>query len=65
VSSALIALVSDGLYINHGKVLDVLQPPVLKLAFERRQALFGLALLAMALITVFCAGVGYGLRHPL
>jgi aerobic C4-dicarboxylate transport protein len=65
VSSALIALVSDGLYINQWKVFDVVPPPALKLAFDRRQALSGLVLMAMALLTVFCAGVGYGLRHPL
>lgn len=65
VSSALIALVSDGLYINEEQVPDPWYPPTLTLAFGRRQALFGFALLAIAMLTVFCAGVGYGLRHAL
>jgi aerobic C4-dicarboxylate transport protein len=65
VSSALIALVCDGLYINHKKVSDAVQSPTLTLAFERKQALFGLVLVAIALLTVFCAGVGYGLRHAI
>jgi Na+/H+-dicarboxylate symporter len=65
VSSALIALVSDGLYIEEEKVSDLWHPPTLKLVFDRRQALFGLVLLVIALLTVFCAGIGYGLRHAL
>jgi Na+/H+-dicarboxylate symporter len=65
VSSALIALVSDGLYIDEEKFSDLWHPPTLKLVFDRRQALFGLALLAIALLMVFCAGIGYGLRHAL
>jgi aerobic C4-dicarboxylate transport protein len=65
VSSALIALVSDGLYIDEEQDSDPWHPPTLKLVFDRRQALFGLVLLAIALLSVFCAGVGVGLRHAI
>jgi len=62
ISSALIALVADGLYINSEQDSEVWHPSTLKLAFSRKQALFGLLLLSIALFTVFCAGVGYGMR---
>jgi len=63
ISSALIALVADGLYINNEQVSEAWQPSTLKLVFTRKQALFVLFLLLIALFTVFCAGVGYGLRR--
>lgn len=62
ISSALIALVADGLYINNEQDSEVWQPSTLKLVFTRKQALSVLFLLLIALFTVFCAGVGYGLR---
>ena len=65
VTSASIALVSDGLYINAEKVPDAWHPSTLKLAFTRRQALFGFFLSVIALLTVFCAGVGFGLRKAI
>ncbi|HAT33627.1 MAG TPA: sodium:dicarboxylate symporter [Janthinobacterium sp.] len=65
VSSALIALLSDGLYINNEQVSETWQTSVLNLRFSRRQALSGLLLLAIALFTVFCAGVGFGLRRAI
>lgn len=62
ISSALIALVADGLYINKEQDSEIWHPSTLKLAFSRKQALLGLALVSIALLTVFCAGVGYGMR---
>ncbi|GJJ00713.1 hypothetical protein RugamoR64_12510 [Duganella rhizosphaerae] len=62
ISSALIALVADGLYINNEQDSEVWHPSTLKLVFTRKQALSVLFLLLIALFTVFCAGVGYGLR---
>ena len=62
ISSALIALVADGLYIKNEQVFEVWHPSTLKLVFTRKQALFVLFLLLIALFTVFSAGVGYGLR---
>ncbi|RFP23911.1 cation:dicarboxylate symporter family transporter [Duganella sp. BJB476] len=62
VSSALIALVADGLYINNEQDSEVWHPSTLKLVFTRKQALSVLFLMLIALFTVFCAGVGYGLR---
>ncbi|NVD73289.1 cation:dicarboxylase symporter family transporter [Duganella sp. BJB1802] len=62
ISSALIALVADGLYIKNEQDFEAWQPSTLKLVFTRKQALFVLFLLLIALFTVFCAGVGYGLR---
>ncbi|MES2164877.1 MAG: cation:dicarboxylase symporter family transporter [Pseudomonadota bacterium] len=63
ISSALIALVADGLYINNEQDSEVWHPSTLKLVFTRKQALSVLFLLLIALFTVFCAGVGYGLRQ--
>jgi hypothetical protein len=63
ISSALIALVADGLYINTEQVSEVWHPSTIKLVFTRKQALFVLFLLLIALFTVFCAGMGYGLRR--
>ncbi|MBC7500236.1 MAG: cation:dicarboxylase symporter family transporter [Herminiimonas sp.] len=66
VSSALIALVSDGLYINSTEqVTEAWQPSTVRLRFTRKQALAGSSLLALALLTVFCAGVGFGLRKAI
>lgn len=65
ISSALIALVAEGLYIHNEQVSEVWHPSTLKLVFTRKQALFVLLLLLFALFTVFCAGMGYGLRHAL
>lgn len=62
ISSALIALVADGLYIKNEQDFEAWHPSTLKLVFTRKQALFVLFLLLIALFTVFCAGVGYGLR---
>ncbi|MBV6324931.1 cation:dicarboxylate symporter family transporter [Duganella violaceipulchra] len=63
ISSALIALVADGLYINNEQDSEVWHPSTLKLVFTRKQALSVLFLWLIALFTVFCAGVGYGLRQ--
>lgn len=63
ISSALIALVADGLYIKNEQDFEVWHPSTLKLVFTRKQALSVLFLLLIALSTVFCAGIGYGLRR--
>ncbi|MQA37646.1 cation:dicarboxylate symporter family transporter [Rugamonas aquatica] len=63
ISSALIALVADGLYINNEQDSEAWHPSTLKLVFTRKQALSVLFLLLIALSTVFCAGIGYGLRR--
>ncbi|RJF92728.1 dicarboxylate/amino acid:cation symporter [Noviherbaspirillum saxi] len=65
VSSALFALVSDGLYINNGQVSEVWHAFSITLTFSRKQALFGSLLLAIAFLAVFCAGVGFGLRKTI
>jgi aerobic C4-dicarboxylate transport protein len=66
VSSALIALVSDGLYINSTEqVSEAWKPSTVRLRFTRKQALAGSSLLALSLLTVFCAGVGFGLRKAI
>jgi aerobic C4-dicarboxylate transport protein len=62
ISSALIALAADDLYINTGQVSEVWHPPTLNLAFTRKQIMLVFLLMALALLTVFCAGVGYGLH---
>lgn len=61
ISSALIALVADGLYINFGQVSEAWQPATLKLVFSRRQMMLFFVLASIALAGVFCAGVGFGL----
>ncbi|NEX64807.1 dicarboxylate/amino acid:cation symporter [Noviherbaspirillum sp. 17J57-3] len=65
VSSALFALVSDGLYINDGQVSEPWRAFSITLTLERKQVVFGSILLAVALLTVFCAGIGFGLRRAL
>ncbi|KAB8044242.1 cation:dicarboxylate symporter family transporter [Janthinobacterium aquaticum] len=62
ISSALIALVADGLYINNGQVSEAWQPASLKLVFSRKQLILSYFLVALALLAVFCAGVGAGLN---
>jgi len=62
ISAALIALVADGLYINKEQVSEVWHPSTIKLVFSRKQAVTVLVLLLMALLMVFCAGLGYGLH---
>jgi Na+/H+-dicarboxylate symporter len=65
VSSALLALVSDGLYLNEGQFSEAGPSSSITFAIGRMQALFGLILLAIALLSVFCAGVGFGLRKAI
>lgn len=62
ISSALIALVADGLYINSGQVSEAWQPATLKLVFSRKQMMLFFVLMSIALAGVFCAGVGLGLH---
>ncbi|MTW03747.1 cation:dicarboxylase symporter family transporter [Duganella ginsengisoli] len=62
ISSAVIALVADDLYINIEQISEAWRPTTLKLAFSRKQAMLAFLLLALALFTVFCAGVGFGLH---
>lgn len=65
VSSAVFALVSDGLYINQGQVSDVWHPFSVTLVLGRKQVAFGSVLLVIAFLAVFCAGVGFGLRKTI
>lgn len=62
IASALIALVADGLYINSGQVSEAWHPPTVKLAFSRKQVMLSLLLMAIALLGVFCIGIGVGLH---
>jgi Na+/H+-dicarboxylate symporter len=62
ISSALIALLADGLYINDGQVSEAWQPATLTLAFSRRQMALSVFLGAVALLGVFCTGIAVGLH---
>lgn len=62
ISTAVIALVADDLYINIEQISEAKQLTSLNLAFSRKQATMAFVLIAVALFTVFCAGVGFGLH---
>ena len=62
ISSALIALLVDCLYINDGQVFEVSQPATLKFAFSGKQVMLSFLLISIALLSVFCAGLGVGLH---
>jgi Na+/H+-dicarboxylate symporter len=65
VTSAVFALVSDGLYINRGQVSEAWDPFSITFLLGRRQVILGSFLLVVAFLAVFCAGVGFGLRKTI
>lgn len=65
VSSALLALVSDGLYLNNGQFSEPWHSSSIRFTLGRMQALFGFVLLTIALLAVFFAGVGFGLHKTI
>ncbi|QJE01569.1 dicarboxylate/amino acid:cation symporter [Massilia forsythiae] len=65
ISSALIALVAEGLYINRAQ--DFPQTPLepIRFVFSRRQLAALSVLMCIALASIFCAGVGFGLHKAI
>lgn len=62
ISSALIALVARGLYINHAQDSSQARLATIGFAFSRKQLLAMLVLMFLALASIFSAGVGFGLH---
>lgn len=63
ISSGLIALVADGLYIDNAQDFEHGRLATLSFFFSRKQLLLIFSLIFIALASVFAAGVGYGLHQ--
>ncbi len=62
ISSGLIALVADGLYIDHAQDSEDAGLATLSFLFSRKQLWLIFLLISIALASVFAAGIGFGLH---
>ncbi|RYF00130.1 MAG: cation:dicarboxylase symporter family transporter, partial [Oxalobacteraceae bacterium] len=65
ISSALIALVAEGLYINQTQDIPHMRLETVRFVFSRRQLVAISILICVALASIFSAGVGLGLHKAI